>query len=323
MNHFLSRQRHLPLITTAVVLVVLFASASLLFRNFASPLVVANIFRNNAYLGVLAIGMTLVIVSGGIDLSVGTVLAFATVLIAKLVSGGTHPLAAMLAAMAVTTLFGAGMGALIHCFRLPPFLVTLAGMFLAKGMAFVVHMQSLAVSSDWFTALARFEIRLPGNAPLTAGTLILLFLLAVAAVIAHFTAFGRNVYAVGGSENSAVLMGLPVGRTRIGVYAFSGFCAGLGGVVYLLGTPSGNPAMGLGMELEAIACAVIGGTLLTGGVGYVLGTLLGFLIYGTIKTALDFAGNLGSSDLRIAMGLLLLVFIVLQRVLAGRAADHR
>ncbi len=310
-------QRFLPLVATGLVLAVLFVVASLLYPNFASPLVVANIFRNNAYLGVIAIGMTFVILSGGIDLSVGTVLAFTTIFIAKMTSLGWHPAAAIVLALGIGAAFGAAQGSLIQVYGLPPFLVTLAGLFFAKGMAFVVHFQSLGIDHDWFSALAGFRFKL-GSAPVTTPTLVFLALLVVALVLAHATRFGRNVYALGGSEPSAVLMGLPVAGTKIRVYAFSGLCAALGGTVYALATRSGNPAIGLGMELDAIACAVIGGTLLTGGVGFVTGTLLGVLIFGTIKTALDFDGSLDSSWLRIAMGALLLAFIVLQRTLSGR-----
>lgn len=312
-------QRFLPLVATAVVLVLLFAVASSLFDRFASPRNVATILRNHAYLGVIAVGMTFVILSGGIDLSVGTLLGFTTILVARLVQAGLHPAAAMVVAIAVGTAFGAGQGLLIHAFRLPPFLVTLGGMFFAKGMAFVVHLQSLAIDHSWFSALAGFRFTVFGFGPVTTSTLVFLGVLVVAMVVAHQTAFGRNVYAVGGAESSAVLMGLPVGPTKVGVYALSGCCAAIGGIVYTLGTRSGNPAIGLGMELDAIACTVIGGTLLTGGFGTVAGTLLGVLIFGTLKTALDFHGGLDSSWLRIAMGLLLLAFIVLQRALARGA----
>ena len=311
-------RKYLPLLTTALVLVGIFATASFLFPNFASPLVVANILRGQAFLGLLAIGMTFVILSGGIDLSVGTVLAFTTIFIAKMTSLGWHPALAILAGLAIGTAFGTVQGTAIQVYKLPPFLVTLAGLFFAKGMAFAVHLQSLSIDHSWFSDLARFRIVVFGRAPITVATLVFVGMIGVGIVVAHFTRFGRNVYAIGGNENSARLMGLPVAGTKIGVYAFSGFCAALGGVVYALGTRSGNPAIGLGMELDAIACAVIGGTLLTGGSGYLAGTFLGVLIFGTIKTALDFDGSLDSAWLRIAMGGLLLIFIVLQSTLAGR-----
>jgi simple sugar transport system permease protein len=306
--------------------VLLIACAGILYPGFLKPLVFANILRNNAYLGILAVGMTFVILSGGIDLSVGTLLALSTILLARAVDAGLHPLLATLAVVAAGTAFGAAQGSLIHCFRLPPFLVTLAGMFLAKGLAFTVSLQSLTISHPHFQAAASFRVLAPGRAPLTTAAWLFLAVLATGILISRQTRFGRNVYAIGGNEHTALLMGLPISSTKIGVYALSGCCAALAGLAMSLNTRSGNPAIGLGMELDAIACAVIGGVLLTGGSGSVFGAFLGVLIFGTIKTALDFHGGLDSSWLRIAMGILLLVFIVLQRGLSAagklRAAAH-
>jgi simple sugar transport system permease protein len=149
--------------------------------------------------------------------------------------------------------------------------------------------------------------------PLTA--MIFLVTLGAGIYLAHFTPFGRNVYALGGNEQSAVLMGLPVARTKVLVYALSGFCAALGGVVYSLYTVSGDPRAGIALELDAIAAVVIGGTLLTGGVGWVIGTLLGVLILGIIQTAINFEGTLNAGWTRVAVGLLLFAFIALQRLI--------
>jgi simple sugar transport system permease protein len=137
-------------------------------------------------------------------------------------------------------------------------------------------------------------------------------------VVAHHTRFGRNLLAVGGSEHSALLMGLPIGPTKVAVYALNGFCAALAGIVATLYTGSGNPSMGIGLELDAIAIVVIGGTLLTGGRGHVLGTFLGILIFGTIQAAILFDGRLSSWWMRIVVGGLLLVFILLQRFFLHR-----
>jgi simple sugar transport system permease protein len=144
--------------------------------------------------------------------------------------------------------------------------------------------------------------------------------LIICVFVSLFTPFGRNVYALGGSESSAVLMGLPVGRTKIAIYAVGGFCSALGGIVYTIYTSSGNAIAATGLELDAIAAVVVGGTLLTGGVGYVAGTLLGLLIFGIIQTAIIFQGTLSSWWTRIAVGVLLLVFILLQKILQIRPA---
>lgn len=311
------RREHIPFVATVAVLVGLFSSASLMYDGFFSLRVVVNLFYDNAFLGVSAIGMTFVILSGGIDLSVGSVMAFTTIFVATLIGEyGLHPLHAMALALIIGSLFGAFMGVLIQVYRLPPFLVTLGGMFFARGMAFVVRMNDLVVAHPFVDAIAGFGIPLAERVRVPAVSLIFLGVFAVGLFLAHMTRFGRNVYAIGGSENSALLMGLPVGRTKILVYTFNGFCSALAGIVSTLYMVSGDPARGVAMELDAIAAVVIGGTLLTGGVGYVAGTLVGVLVFGTIQAALLFDGRLSAWWLRIAVGVLLFAFILLQRLLS-------
>ncbi|MEZ5304716.1 MAG: galactofuranose ABC transporter, permease protein YjfF [Verrucomicrobiales bacterium] len=313
-------RQHLPTLATAAVLVALFGAFSAAFDNFLSARVIANLFVNNAHVGIIAVGMTFVILSGGIDLSVGSALAFSTTLIAYLIGeAGWHPAAAIPAALACGTAFGAAMGGIIQGFRLPPFLVTLAGMFFLRGMSYVVSDESLGIAHDFYTAVVDFGIPVARGVRIKAVALLFVGVVLAGIYLAHFTRFGRNVYAVGGGESSAILMGLPAARTKVLIYALSGFCASLGGVAFTFYTQSGNPLNGMGLELDAIAAVVIGGTLLTGGSGSVAGTLLGVLIYGTILTALDFHGGLDSSWQRISIGILLLLFILLQRALTSRA----
>ena len=311
-------ENNLPLLATAVVCLSLFGAASLRYEGFLSARNVADLFNEGAVLGVVAVGMTFVILAGGIDLSVGSVVALTSVVIAWAVEKHQVPPAVALpGALVVGTLFGAGQGALIHFFRLPPFLVTLAGMFLARGLAFIISLESMSLAHPFFGSVAAWEIPLVPDegAALRVTAVLFLATLAVALFVAHFTGFGRNVYALGGSEPSAVLMGLPVGRTKVAVYALCGFCAALGGVITSL-TVSGDPRGSIGLELDAIAAVVIGGTLLTGGVGYVFGTLLGVLIVGMIQTSLNFEGTLDTGWTRVAVGLLLVAFIALQRLVA-------
>jgi len=322
MTRFISR-KNLPIAVTAAVLVLLFGAFSMMFDNFLSLRVIANLFGNNAHVGIVAMGMTFVILSGGIDLSVGSVLGFTTIFVAALVERhAVHPAVAILLALLLGTAFGGGMGVMIQMYELPPFLVTLAGMFLARGLAFAVSPQSMEIKHGFYQAIIDFGIPLTEKVTLPATSCVFIAVFLVAIFLAHFTRFGRNVYAIGGSSPSALLMGLPVARTRIWIYSLSGFCAALGGVVFTLQTQSGNATNGLGLELDAIAAVVIGGTLLTGGVGYVAGTLMGVLIYGTILTAISFHGGLDSSWQRIAIGALLLVFIVIQRLLTRRSTSH-
>ena len=313
-------KKHIPLAATALVLVLLFATASFLYDGFCSMRVIANLFYDNAELGVIAIGMTFVILSGGIDLSVGSVAAFTTIFVATMIQvNHLHPGIAWLLALALGTALGCGMGMLIHFFKLPPFLTTLGGMFFARGMAFYVYDLSRGIEHPLYTAIQDFDIPLFGVATLSAEAQVFIVMFIIALYLAHLTRTGRTVYAIGDNEQSAVLMGLPVGRTKILVYTFSGFCSALGGIIATFYMGSGNPAYGIGRELDAIACVVIGGTLLSGGIGYIFGTLLGVLIFGTIQTALLFDGRLNSWWLRIAVGLLLLLFILLQRFLSSRA----
>ncbi len=317
-------KRFLPLLATFAVLLALFTTASLMYERFFTARVVANLFSDNAFLGITAIGMTFVILSGGIDLSVGAVLAFTTTFVASMVGDHSwHPALAIPVALGLGTAFGAGMGFLIQRYDLPPFLVTLAGMFFARGMAFVVSSESLAIDHGFYGAVQDFKLSVGPKANLKAVALIFVAALAVAVFVAHWTPFGRNVYALGGSESSARLMGLPVARTKVLVYAVNGFCSALAGVVATLYMGSGNPAMGYGLELDAIASVVIGGTLLTGGVGFVAGTLGGVLIFGTIQSAIIFDGSLNSSWLRIAIGALLLLFILMQRYLTRLTTSQK
>jgi simple sugar transport system permease protein len=284
------------------------------YDGFGSLRVIVNLFADNATLGVAAVGMTFVILSGGIDLSIGSVAAFTTVLVANLIGKSHwHPVAAMALGVTLGAAFGWVQGWLIQRYDLPAFLITLGGMFFARGMAFVVTMESVAINNSLYTELQNYSIQVGPKAALPFTGLVLLGMFAIGIFIAHYTVLGRNIYALGGNADSAKLMGLPVMRTRPLVYAISGFCAALAGVVATIYNGSGNPAMGSGMELDAISAVVIGGTLLTGGVGYLAGTLLGVLIFGTIQSALVFDGTLNSSWLRIAVGLLLLTFILLQR----------
>jgi galactofuranose transport system permease protein len=307
-------KRHLPLIATGAILLALFTVAAITYDGFLSARVLVNLFADNAFLGIAAVGMTLVIFSGGIDLSVGAVIGFTSIFTATLVAGrGIHPILVWSCAIALGAVLGAAMGTLIHFFRLPPFLITLAGMFLARGAGFWLNTESVGISHPWYDALANFDLAIGEAVHIPASALVLLGIVALGYLVAHHMRFGRTLLAIGGSEQSALLMGLPVGAAKVGVYTLNGACAALAGIVATVYTGSGNPSMGLGLELDAIAVVVIGGTLLTGGRGHVAGTLLGLLIFATIQAAILFDGRLSSWWMRIVVGALLLIFILLQR----------
>jgi galactofuranose transport system permease protein len=315
--------RTLPIVVTLVLFVALFGFGSVMYTGFFSMQVLVGLLIDNAFLLIVAIGMTFVIVSGGIDLSVGSVVALTTILCAVGTERLHWPVWVIVPIVLVLgTLYGAAMGALIHFFKLQPFIVTLAGMFLARGTCFLITTQSITINDPTFHALSGYHFGV-GSASLSTGALIAIVTLLIAIFVAHFTRFGRNVYAVGGNERSALLMGLPVARTKVGVYALSGFCSTLGGIVFTLYVLSGYGLQGQGMELDAIAATVIGGTLLTGGVGYVIGSVFGVGILGTIQTLITFDGTLSSWWTRIVIGALLCAFCLLQRFIERHAARRK
>jgi len=318
--------RHSPLLPvwiTAVLLCLLFALGAWRFTGFGSATVIANLFTDNTYLLIVAMGMTLVILSGGIDLSVGAVIALSGVVTGVLVSQFQwHPLLAFSVLVPGAALFGAGMGALIHYYKFQPFIVTLAGMFLARGLATVISEESVAIEHPFYDAVADFGVMLPGNAWLGSSVLIFLVLLIMLVLLVHFTRFGSYIYALGGNAQSAALMGIPVARTTILLYAGSSVLAAIAGIVFTFYTFSGYALSGIGMELDAIAAVVIGGTLLTGGYGYLAGTVLGVLLLGVIQTYIIFDGSLSSWWTKIVIGVLLLFFILLQQLFLRGKQQH-
>ena len=312
--------RFLPVIATFVLFVLLFGVGAVRYEGFTSGQVFANLFIDNAFLIVLAVGMTFVILTGGIDLSVGAVVALSTMVAAATLRAGWPAPVVILAVLAIGTVLGVLMGLVIHTFEIQPFIVTLAGMFLARGLCFVIGVESISIKDPFFRALATGTIEIGGGVVITWSVVIALAIVAIAAWVLHRTRFGRTVYAIGGSESSARLMGLPVGRVKVAVYAISGLCAAIGGLLFSVYMLSGYGLHAVGMELDAIASVVIGGTLLSGGVGYVLGSLLGVLVLGVIQTLISFQGTLSSWWTKIAIGTLLLLFIVMQRLFTRRSA---
>jgi simple sugar transport system permease protein len=303
---------------TVVLLVAMLGAGGAAYPGFLSLQVIFNLLIDNAFLLVLAIGMGFVILSGGIDLSVGSVLALSTMAAAWLLqTAHWHPALVIAAALLMGAVFGAAQGLLIHLFKLQPFIVTLAGMFLARGLCYLISIESITIDQPFFVALSQTQVPLLGGF-LSPGAIIALVVLLVAVWLAHFTSFGRAVYAVGGNEQSAAMMGLGVGRTKVAVYALSGFCAALGGLLFSFYMLSGYGLHGQGIELDAIAAVVIGGTLLTGGYGYIAGALSGVLVLGAIQTLIAFDGTLSSWWTKIVIGALLFVFCVVQRVMGGR-----
>lgn len=311
--------RNLPVFVTLGLFIIMFSVGSISFPGFFALQNFLNLFIDNSFLLILAVGMTFVIISGGIDLSVGSVLALAGMVTSSLLEKShMSPVVVIPIVLAIGTTLGLFMGYLIQTFDLPPFIVTLAGLYLARGLCYIVSLFTIAVTNPFFVSTAHAQINIVGTNFLSPGALVAIVVVLVGFFISRYTKFGRTVFAIGGSEQSAILMGLPVARTKIAIYALSGFCSALGGIVFTLYTLPGYGLNGSGMELDTIATVVIGGTLLTGGVGNIFGTVLGVLVYGIIQVLIVFQGTLNSWWTRIVIGFLVFVFCLMQRLFENR-----
>jgi len=309
---------YIAIYATIALFIGLFLIGSVLYRGFLSSQVFANLFIDNAYLIVVAIGEAVAILTGGIDLSVGAMIAFVSMITASLLQKGVNPFLVMIIVLIVGIVFGTVQGFLIQKFKLHPWIVTLAGMFFARGSSYIISIDTITIDNPVFTKISSVRIPIVPGAFISINVVVSLLVVIAAAYMLKFTRFGRTIYAIGGNENSAKLMGLPVERTKILVYTFSGFCSALGGLLFTIYTLSGYGLHCNGMEMDAIAACVIGGILLTGGYGYIIGPLFGVLTTGIIQSLIMFDGTLNSWWTKIAVGMLLFLFIVLQRIIVIR-----
>ncbi|GEL95827.1 ABC transporter permease subunit [Cellulomonas composti] len=324
--HRLLDRRFLPVAGTVATLILLLVGGQLRYstddRSFISMRLFSNLFIDNSYLLVLAIGMTFVIISGGIDLSVGGVVALVGLVIAKLLENGAPLPFVLVVGVLVGTTMGALIGVMVQYFRIQPFIASLAGLFLARGLANLLGKTAIAIKDEGFASLASWKLKF-GERPdiwyINLSMIIAFVVLLIAVYLLHYTRFGRTVYGLGSGDGgqAAGLMGLKPGATKMWVYVISGTCAGIGGLLFAFYTKSGYNLSGVGMELDAIASVVIGGAVLTGGAGFVLGTFAGVSVYGLIlvicnREGLEIWWN------RILIGAILLGFVLLQRVLVAR-----
>lgn len=318
LSGFKPNQGNISIYATIALFLLLFLAGSIKYDNFFSLQVFSNLLIDNAYLIALTIGETFAILTGGIDLSVGAMVAFVSMITGGLLQKGVNPILVMIFVLFVGIVIGSTQGYLIQRFKLHPWIITLAGMFFARGASYLISIDSISIDNPMFSSIASFRIRLGQDAFISINVIISLLLVAAAVYILKYTRFGRNIYAIGGNENSAILMGLPVARTKIFVYTFSGFCSALGGLLYTIYTSSGYGLHCNGTEMDAIAASVIGGVILTGGVGSAIGPLFGVLTTGVIQNLIIFDGTLNSWWTKIAVGMLLFTFIALQRVIVIR-----
>ena len=319
--------KYIMVYATIAIFLIIYAFGAIVYGSvgFTTLRTFVNFFTDNAYYGISAVGMTMVLITGGIDLSVASVASLTGMLVAfGYTRLGISPIITMLFSIAIGVGLGTLMGAAIHYLNVPPFITTLTGNFLARGVCSLISRESITIEHPLIDKLAGFKITLMKFSegewvkikPITninLNVLIFIVMIIIGTIILQHTRFGRNVYAVGGNEQSAKLMGLPVGKTKVAVYAINGFCSALAGIAYLLVVKSGWNMALQGGELEVISCAVIGGTLLTGGVGYMIGTMFGVLLKSVIPALITFNGHLNSWWGKIATGALLLLFIVIQR----------
>ena len=323
----------LLLLITIVLFFVLYAGGCVIYgsKGFTNLQTFLNILISNAGLICVACGMTCVMLTGGIDISVGSLVALDCMLLAYGM-GEWHMSAPVmcLIVLVVGLVFGMVQGFCVGYLEIQPFIVSLAGMFFARGMTAVISTNQLSITQETnatFYSWANWRLNLPfGGVPnrkgvlimpyLRVGVLIALVVLVVIFLVLRYTKFGRSLYAVGGSEQSAAMMGLNVKQTKMKAYILSSFLCSIGGICYCLNTQAASVSQATGLEMSAIASSVIGGTLLTGGVGNVIGSFFGVLINGTISSIVQFNGKLASSWPNILTAALLCFFIVLQSVFA-------
>lgn len=321
------------LLITIALFIILYAAGCVAYasKGFTNLQTFLNLFRTNAGLICVACGLTCVMLTGGIDISVGSLVALDCMLLAYGMSEWNMSAPVMvLLVLVIGVVFGLVQGFCVGYLEIQPFIVTMAGMFFARGMTAVISTNQLSITAEinqTFYDLANFRIYLPfGGTVNRAGKMIMpyigigvvvaLLVLVVIFLVLRYTKFGRSLYAVGGNEQSAAMMGLDVKKTRLKAYVLSSFLCSLGGICYCMNTMSASVSQATGMEMDAISSAVIGGTLLTGGVGNVIGTLFGVLINGTISTIVQTNGKLASSWPNILTAALLCFFIVLQSIFA-------
>lgn len=273
---------------------------------------------DNASLIIVTVGVTFTIITGGggIDISVGAVVALVCMCLAYLLQNTELAIPVVIClVLLIGIVIGFVQGYLISVFKMQPFIVTLAGMFFCRGMTAVISRDTINIDNPSYVAIASERINMFGTGFISVGALVALIVLIIAIIVLKYTKFGRTIFAIGGNENSASLMGLPVTKTKILAYVISGFCAALGGVVYSWTMLSGYTLHAMGMEMDAIASSVIGGTLLTGGVAFMPGTIFGVLIQGIILTFITFQGTLSAWWTKIVVGALLCIFIIMQALI--------
>ena len=325
------------LLTITVVVFFLMYLCAVLFlgEGFRKPQTFLNLFNNNAYLIIIACGLSLVMITGGIDISVGGVIGLVCMTCAvNLDLKGGNVFTSILIALGIGLAFGLVQGFLVAYLDIQPFIVTLAGMFFARGLTTIVHTDPINVKNDGFVDLRTSLIKLPGlgstnkkgmyiDATIEIGVVVAIVIVIGLFFMLRWSKTGRNFYAVGGNQQSALMLGINVKRTKFLSYVFCGLLAGIAGYVYFMHVGSGSPSHAQGAEMNAIASSIIGGTLLSGGVGNIVGTLFGVLSLSTIKMIVTSMGFDDPWWTNITVAIMLCIFLLVQSVILARKNKNK
>ncbi len=326
---FVKNRKFLPLAATILLFLLAYSFGAAEYKGMRDPQTFFTLFIITPFLLISAIGETFVVFTGGIDLSVSGVVALTATASAALLHAGMNPWLVFALMLLMGMLLGATMGSFIAYLKVQPFIATLAGLWFARGMCYIISDSEIRIYDPLYKLLAGTKILIPGladvvtkkGAYITPLVVLSMTIFIIALFIAHFTKLGRNIYAIGGNnganEQSARLMGLPVDRTKVIVYMISGLCSALAGIAYSIYVGSGHGTHATGFEMTVIAAVVIGGVMLTGGEGYMFGTLFGVLITALIQMLIQFNGKLSSWWTSIAIGVLTLIFIGVQSLLVN------
>ncbi|MCI9530395.1 MAG: sugar ABC transporter permease YjfF [Lachnospiraceae bacterium] len=320
------------LLSITIIVFFLMYTGAVVFQGqgFRNPQAFLNLLNANAALIILACGLSLVMITGGIDISVGGVTALVSMCCAVYLDfKGGNVFVSVLIALAIGLAFGAFQGFLVAYLDIQPFIITLAGMFFARGMTTIVNTKPFNVANEAFKELKNTRVIIPGlgttnrrgiyvDAYVELGVLVAILVVIVMFCLLRWTKLGRNFYAVGGNRQSALMLGINVKRTRFLSHLFCGLLAGIGGFVYFLHVGSGSASHATGAEMDAIASSIIGGTMLTGGVGNIAGTFFGVLSLGTIQNIVSTAGFDQAWWTGITRALMLCLFLVIQSVVMAR-----
>ena len=318
------------LLTITIVVFFLMYIGAMIFEGggFLKPQTFFNILNANGALIITACGLSLVMITGSIDISVGGVVALVSMCCAVYLDfKGGNVFVSLLIALAIGLGFGLVQGFLVAYLDIQPFIVTLAGMFFGRGMTAIISTDMISIKNELFLKWANYRFYMPFGSTNKKGkfipayipptVVIAIVVVLIIAILLKYFKFGRKLYAIGGNRQSALMMGLDVKKTMFRAYVLDGFLAGLGGFLFCLNSCAGFVEQAKGLEMDAISSAVIGGTLLSGGVGTPIGSMFGVLIKGTISSLITAQGTLSSWWVRIVLSALLCFFIVIQSVLAS------